>query len=638
MKLVRFAILVALFQALNAHAAKKNVCTITINSSHEKKVLQKYLPSRDFEFIELLPSSSSKGVLNDHDSESIPDWLDNACREKIECDMLVISGHFGGTFFGSSGYKLSLEQLERAACNPDCAGLFKKPKETFLFGCNTLAGKKPDHRTPEQYLQVLLEDHMNLADAEQTVALRYSPWGNENLQRMQGVFSGSAKIYGFDSVGPRGENVEAMLSRHFKSRGPGYSAYLDRLTKKSEPNQSLKTALASTSFLETNGVEQTSSPAICYLNDAKVSRISKVQFVERSLNGPNPLHYAPAIANWISELKDKNFKPEELQMLDRVASNSNTRDRFVTLASAIKNLPVLQASLWEFTMHMRWITEAQFKQKLVEAIRPYFADLQITRTERDTVCGIANTNENFRVKLNRSDLGVKQLTPDMATALACLGNSDVDLVRFVENSLESSTKDVRENAAIALFALSEAGYRGFSYETIHRALKRETDQELKLSLALLEGRAEGDLDLQVYWARAIAELDKVDLSDAQAAAQWYARFTAHRLTAEAMSALLNRIERLDSSKIEDITAIAFIQSALFSEKNDLEELVQPMLNRQKSEHLRRNLSVYIKSFEGDVPNPAGTLKFWSRIFENATDPGLRELAQEHIDRLRAQTP
>src|SRR5687768_10662066 len=95
--------LTALVSAQTAAQSKKRVCTITINSSHEKKVMQRLLPATQFEFTELLPSEKKKAGQSVEETNGIPTWLNDACEKKIECDMLVVSGHFGGTFFGTSG-------------------------------------------------------------------------------------------------------------------------------------------------------------------------------------------------------------------------------------------------------------------------------------------------------------------------------------------------------------------------------------------------------------------------------------------------------------------------------------------------------------------------------------------------------
>ena len=161
---------------------KPTVCTMTINSSDEKEIFQSFL-GKDFNFLEL----------TDDD-----DWLESACEKKIRCDILVISGHFGGSFFGSSRHRLSLNTLQRKSCDTLCDGILKQPKEVFLFGCNTTAGKKPDHRTPEEYTEVLIADGFSRMEAEQVSAFRYSPIGQETQDKMKQIFPNS-RIYGYHS-------------------------------------------------------------------------------------------------------------------------------------------------------------------------------------------------------------------------------------------------------------------------------------------------------------------------------------------------------------------------------------------------------------------------------------------------------
>src|SRR5437764_7033342 len=117
----------------DAHADKKMVCTITVNSPDEKETFRRSLPEDDFQFVELVERGR-------------PDWLASACRKDVRCDVLLISGHFDdGTEFYSDrlGARESLptDELERASCSDSCPGLFSQLKEVYLFGCNTLQAK-----------------------------------------------------------------------------------------------------------------------------------------------------------------------------------------------------------------------------------------------------------------------------------------------------------------------------------------------------------------------------------------------------------------------------------------------------------------------------------------------------------------
>src|SRR3954466_15546248 len=118
----------------NQDPAKSTVCTITVNSPDEKDAFQRGLPKDKFQFVELVEPGRR-------------DWLASACQQKVQCDVLIISGHFGGTLSAATGFysdqvtkneSLPIEEMERASCSDSCPGLFSKLKEVYLFGCETL--------------------------------------------------------------------------------------------------------------------------------------------------------------------------------------------------------------------------------------------------------------------------------------------------------------------------------------------------------------------------------------------------------------------------------------------------------------------------------------------------------------------
>lgn len=203
--------------------AKYQVCSITINSSDEIEVFREFLPANDFSFVELLPSQVNEK--QDHSSH----WFNSACEKNYKCDILVISGHFGGTFFGESGYTLPTELLEEKACQKNCPGILSQVKEIFLFGCNTLADKSKDNRTYTEYLQVLLDDGMARETAERVVAARYSPLEPSFHARMNFIFSGSHTVYGFDQLSPLGRYLRDPLSNYFRSINQSFGSYANYL-------------------------------------------------------------------------------------------------------------------------------------------------------------------------------------------------------------------------------------------------------------------------------------------------------------------------------------------------------------------------------------------------------------------------
>ena len=82
-------LLLSLFQV---SAFAKTICTMTFNSSDERRIFQKELQPLGHKFIELVPENKD------------PIWLTKSCQALQtagdQCDSLLISGHIGGLFFG----------------------------------------------------------------------------------------------------------------------------------------------------------------------------------------------------------------------------------------------------------------------------------------------------------------------------------------------------------------------------------------------------------------------------------------------------------------------------------------------------------------------------------------------------------
>ena len=106
-KVVLLIALLALGLCADAQAAKRTVCTITVNSSDEKEMFRQRLPADQYEFVELVERGR-------------PDWLASACRQGVRCDLLVISGHFDGSteFYSDQVAAASSSRSRRWSARP----------------------------------------------------------------------------------------------------------------------------------------------------------------------------------------------------------------------------------------------------------------------------------------------------------------------------------------------------------------------------------------------------------------------------------------------------------------------------------------------------------------------------------------
>lgn len=297
---------------LAVFAAPKNICTVTLNSNEEAELFKKHLNPADWNFIEL-----TQNALNDQDNQ----WLQKSCEKKIKCDVLVVSGHFGGTFFGKSPFRLSVDDLEAASCDANCSGIIHEPKEVFLFGCNTLASKDKDRRTPQEYMRVLLEDGFSQAQASQIVSFRYSGFGDSFKTKMTQIFAKTPRIYGFSSIGPSGKTVEPYLNKYLQNSKNDYANFENYSAKLStKTNSKFMEALKKTAVDQAVGgllnMKRVEEKPYCYIRSPQISNVDKIKYVEKLLSQGDGIKILSHIQNFIHKLK---ADPAALGSLEQAA-------------------------------------------------------------------------------------------------------------------------------------------------------------------------------------------------------------------------------------------------------------------------------------------------------------------------------
>ncbi|HAR41431.1 MAG TPA: hypothetical protein DCS07_02170 [Bdellovibrionales bacterium] len=149
------------------------LCYFSLNNENEFKVMG--------DFVSKLNATSTRKieVTEYHDPDRNPEpqrsfekMVEQMSAAKTACDGLVISGHHTGAFGGvrtRGRGKLSLEFLEKLACNPKYRRWFESVKSLWLQGCRTIGPGKIEALNDPQYSAdfhtqrvgaVLREDHL----------------------------------------------------------------------------------------------------------------------------------------------------------------------------------------------------------------------------------------------------------------------------------------------------------------------------------------------------------------------------------------------------------------------------------------------------------------------------------------------
>ncbi len=454
-------------QILSMDKNKPTVCTVTINSVEEREVFKKSLPN--FNHIELADVSDmilDSGIRGGR-------WMENACNNKIQCDVLVLSGHFAGTFFGvESELRLPAETLEQMSCNSACEGIIKNPKEVFLFGCNTLAGKNPDARNPEEYIRILVADGFSVLEAQQIAALRYSPVGSSFYDRMSRIFPDALKLYGFSSKGPSGKNVKKYLENYF-SKIPDYTTHLQKLNK-NIMNEAWSSALKATAQAQTSG--KSMKVNFCPIYDKNLSRVEKLKLIKGIIfNDEQLLENVPLVSKFVeSELNAKDSTssqtPEELSIISSVRDNVKLKDAIQKfLTNKTPGMMRVQISMLNIARYFKFWSDSyldQIQRQLIGDLRVHSGAERFETIALQGVILHGLKLEDFpESNWNKWDMAVmallkpmdiriseqltdyfnnKELAEHALRTVTLLGLSNANIIKSIINHIEPLTKDLEK--------------------------------------------------------------------------------------------------------------------------------------------------------------------------------------------------
>lgn len=432
----RFALLAAVLAAFamaDAQAARKTVCTITINSPDEKETFRRNLPEEDYEFVELVERGR-------------PDWFASACRRDLRCDVLVVSGHFDdGTEFYSDRLgareSLPVETMERAACSDSCPGVFSRLKEVYLFGCNTLEAAPLRLATAEIGRSLVRAGH-STADAERLSRELAEKYGESNRDRMRRVFKGIPVIYGFSAKAPLGAAAGPALERYFSS-GTDTEFGSGRRSPK------LISALAPASMTATSGVTDSDADAsvrsdMCELADDRITAAHKVAFVHALLGREmaEVRMELDRIERYVTSLSDADrAQPGAAEALKAIAEDRAARDRYLEFARDADELTT-RARMIELAAALGWLSPAERRTELARMFSDRLNAVDVGVTEVDLACAL---NKDRALDVERESIhidaaGAERIAP--AAVLACLGSAPAR-ERVLRALASASQDDVR---------------------------------------------------------------------------------------------------------------------------------------------------------------------------------------------------
>jgi hypothetical protein len=427
---IGLVVLLSLFTSVRARAAAAPVvCSISINSTDERETFRKHLGTLAKSVTELLPERP--GV----------NWFAEACAFPIPCDTLIISGHFGGRFFGSGAATLGLDELQGNQCRSTCGNLMNA-KNVFLMGCNTLAEKTIDKRSPLDYINVLLWDGFTSALAESTAANRYAHFGMSMAEKMAVAFWPAEHVYGFTSTGPLGAEAAPRLSHAMTDRSRDFNA-------------ALLEAFSDTSFTEMTSAKEITRVEKDLVCSARGDAGNRAGAFASILTSDSPKHYfdlllqaamdgtaAPVLANSWNSL-DQAAKDRVLSAADKIWDE----------ASEFLNT---RYQLLRFRHVVGVLSDADY----TDAVRSVFRSLvaQYDYLGVDQACGIARGEPTLKLTPDWLPPVTPAGLPYYERLVGCFSQVDPAVLAKVENLIRTSANpSVRREGLRALKADGVSG-------------------------------------------------------------------------------------------------------------------------------------------------------------------------------------
>jgi len=365
-------------------ASKKTVCTITVNSPDEKETFRRNLPKDKYEFVELVEKGRQ-------------DWLASSCGKGVQCDVLVVSGHFNaGETFYSDNIKtdeyLEVDELERAACSDSCPGLFSRLKEVYLFGCESL---NPD-------------------------ATHYaSAYGESGRDRMRRIFANVPAIYGFSSSAPVGPTAAMLLGRYFASAAPG-EIFTGR------PSPRLLSIFSRNSMTVTSGQRDSAQRRdICQFYDKRLAGAQKVAFVHGLMRRemPEVKSYLERIEKLFATLgEDERKSPEFAAAMGKLSADRAARDRYLDFERRTSD-PATRARMIALARTLGWLSPEEHRAEMVHLVNDVVAG-PMGFVEVDLVCSLNRDGHLESELANVKVPGARSGKVATQAALACLGSRE----------------------------------------------------------------------------------------------------------------------------------------------------------------------------------------------------------------------
>lgn len=416
-----------------AAADRQTVCTITVNSPDEKDVFRRHLPASKYRFVELVERNR-------------PDWLASVCRAGVNCDVLIISGHFDGSsdFFSERlevREFLPVAELERVSCSDSCPGLFSRLKEVHLYGCNTL-NPVPQSSASSEIVRSLVREGHSPAEARRQLQALDAAHGESSRDRMRQIFKNVPVIYGFSSSAPLGPLAATTLNRYFASGG-------GREIGSGHASGRLLASFAPFSLSVADGITDADPHVearrdMCQFADDRLSNAIKLDFVHELLQRPTAEArlYLDRIQRLATALDGPARQSADVAgVFEAIARDTDARTRFLGFARG-NELPAVRTRMLNLARDLGWLSEEERWDELALMLVELQARSELGVADVNLACTLNQAHDLDGAFSRRAVSGGAAGDMPHAAVSACLGSSD-GRARVLEGLVSTAEAEVQ---------------------------------------------------------------------------------------------------------------------------------------------------------------------------------------------------
>ncbi len=395
------------------------LCTMTLNSSDEKEAFESYKRRFGDQNLKIVELTNMKNIKN---SKSSDNWFENACDSKIQCDALLISAHFAGSFSGKKVNQfINISDLEKRSCQASCSGILTHPQQVYIMACNALSTKDKDSR--EQEYSNLIESHVQTSPDESNAVYndRYGSLGYSYRDRFENIFSNAKIIVGFDSTSPLGPYIAPQLTDFLNAVHANYGTYTNYLLQQKRNRISVSEELKTNEIMwrkltEKNphivfadGIlsksEKTGSnfrKLYCGLFDESVRidrRLEKVVLPMLTSDAKQIRQNLPSVVGFLRSVKhakdfDKNECPWMQKLNQSLLLQNTLLDYFQSREGQKENLYNLE--VYYFAYRLGFLEKEIIRSRFQSTVAKLLIRRNITQDAVETVCSVAtDLQESF---------------------------------------------------------------------------------------------------------------------------------------------------------------------------------------------------------------------------------------------------